>query len=271
MKSTAKTAVGASEQVTKNMALVRRAVDASMLNPNQATVRTLWSGNYIQHSPLQPAGLQPILDWVGYMEKNGKGEFNYELHRMFAEGDLVALHGKVKGLGPQPSVLFNIFRIEDGRLAEHWEGIQPLVSPTASGRSMLDGPTQPTDFHLTAANKAMVTAFMNRVLIGGDFSVVGQYFDGNTYLQHNPGVPDGLSGLNSALKAMAAKGTTMRYTEVHRTIGMGNFVLTHSEGTLGGKPYQYFDLFRVENGKIAEHWDCMQDLTAGSKNNNGIF
>ncbi|MEM7676636.1 MAG: nuclear transport factor 2 family protein [Myxococcota bacterium] len=259
------------EQTAQNMAIARKAIDGSMLNPNVQTVRQLWSPNYIQHSPLQPPGLQPILDWVGYMEKNGKGEFSYTLHRILADGDLVALHGKVVGLAPKPSVLVNIFRVEDGRLAEHWEGIQPIVSPTASGRTMLDGPTEPKDLHLTAANKAMVAEFMNRVLVGGDFAAAGRFFDGDNYLQHNPGVADGLSGLNMALQTIAARGLTMRYAKTHRVVGMGNFVLTHSEGTLGDKPYQYFDLFRVENGKIAEHWDIMQDISDGSKNDNGIF
>ena len=254
-----------------NMALIKKAVRASMMKPNVKAVEAIWSPNYIQHSPVQPTGLQPIIDWVSYMEENGKGDFSYELHRKIADGDFVALHGKVSGLGPEPSVLFNIFRVENGQLAEHWEGMQAIVTPTASGRSMLDGPSRPTDFDLTEENKAVVSDFLSRVLVGGDYAAMGEYFDGDAYLQHNPGIPDGLSGLGKALGEMAKQGITMDYTKVHRVLGMGNFVLTHSEGSLGGKPYQFFDLFRIEAGKIAEHWDCMQDLSAGSKNSNGVF
>lgn len=264
-------ASGPPPEVARNLDLVSRAVDASMMHPDQDAVRRLWSPDYIQHSPIQPAGRQPILDWVGAMESQGKGGFSYELHRMLGDGDLVALHGVVEGLGPEPAVLFNIFRIEGGQLAEHWEGMQPLVSPTASGRTMLDGPTEPVDLHLTEANKALVAQFLERVLVGGAMDAMGDFFDGDRYLQHNAMIEDGLSGLRRGLGAMAARGITMEYSKVHRVLGMGNFVLTHSEGRFAGKPYQFFDLFRVEGGKIAEHWDCMQDLSAGSKNDNGVF
>ena len=48
----------------------------------------------------------------------------------------------------------------------------------------------------------------------------------------------------------------MKYDKVHKILGEGNFVLVASEGTFGGKHTAFYDLFRVANGKIAEHWDC---------------
>jgi hypothetical protein len=50
--------------------------------------------------------------------------------------------------------------------------------------------------------------------------------------------------------------------EQMRTVAEGNFVLAASEGTFGGKPTAFFDLFRVDNGKVAEHWDVMADIPA---------
>ncbi len=48
--------------------------------------------------------------------------------------------------------------------------------------------------------------------------------------------------------------------EQMQTVAEGNFVLAASEGTFGGKPMAFFDLFRVDNGNIAEHWDAMADI-----------
>ena len=77
------------------------------------------------------------------------------------------------------------------------------------------------------------------------------YFDGNNYIQHNPGIADGLDGLGAALAAMAQQGIEMKYDRLHKVLGKGNFVLTVSEGYLGGVHTSYYDLFRIENGKIA--------------------
>jgi len=83
----------------------------------------------------------------------------------------------------------------------------------------------------------------------------------------------GLSGLGKALEAMAKQGVTMKYDKVHRVLGEGNFVLTVSEGKLGGKHCSFYDLFRVEKGKIAEHWDTIEAIPEKKdwKNGNGKF
>ncbi len=65
----------------------------------------------------------------------------------------------------------------------------------------------------------------------------------------------------------------MVYTTNHIVLGEGNFVLAVSEGTFAGQPTSFYDLFRVANGKIAEHWDVMETIMpeADRKNTNGKF
>ncbi|MEM9417977.1 MAG: nuclear transport factor 2 family protein [Planctomycetota bacterium] len=256
-------------QQTRALALA--AIDASMENPNVEVVKKLWSPDYIQHSPIQPTGVQPILDWVGAMETNGRGGFDYQLHRLVVDGDYIALHGRAVGFMDTPVVLVNIWRVEDGKLVEHWEGVQPEVTETVSGRSMLGGEQAIRDREKTQANKALVEDFLDTVIVQGQFDKLGNYFDGDNYLQHNPMIPDGVSGLTETLAKLGEQGVTMVYTKVHRVIAEGNLVVTHSEGTFGGKPMQFFDWFRIEDGKIAEHWDVIMDISGGSKNDNGIF
>jgi len=72
---------------------------------------------------------------------------------------------------------------------------------------------------------------------------------------------------------MADAGITMRITKNHYIYGEGNFVLAVSEGEFGGKPTAFYDLFRVKNGKIAEHWDVISTIVADDKaaNKNGKY
>lgn len=69
------------------------------------------------------------------------------------------------------------------------------------------------------------------------------------------------------------KGFYHQLISQHQILGNGNFVLAVSEGTFGDAPTSYYDLFRVENGKIAEHWDVMETIISESDraNSNGKF
>ena len=74
-----------------------------------------------------------------------------------------------------------------------------------------------------------------------------------------------------AIEEMGKQGITMVYTKLHRVVGEGNFVLTQSGGSFAGQPYAFYDLFRLENGKIAEHWDVMQPIPAELPHSNAMF
>ncbi len=102
---------------------------------------------------------------------------------------------------------------------------------------------------------------------------LGNFIEGDNYTQHNTAIADGLSGLSQALKVMAKQGITMSYSKVHKVLGEGNFVLAISEGSFGGKPTSFYDLFRVDQGKIVEHWDVIETIPPQSewKNQNGKF
>ena len=82
-----------------------------------------------------------------------------------------------------------------------------------------------------------------------------------------------LGDMGRTAAAMAQQGIEMKYDTLHKVLGKGNFVLTVSEGYLGGVHSSYFDLFRIENGKIAEHWDTIESILPEDKrlNANGKF
>ncbi|HEY8938182.1 MAG TPA: nuclear transport factor 2 family protein [Cyclobacteriaceae bacterium] len=191
--------------------------------------------------------------------------------RAFEDGDFVFAHTEYNFFGPK--IGFDIFRFENGVIVEHWDNLQETARPNPSGHTMTDGPTTSTDPDKTEFNKKLVKQFVEDILVNGKMEKLAGYFNGDNYIQHNPMIPDQLSGLGNALGEMAKQGITMKYDAIHNVLGEGNFVLVVSEGHLAGKHNSFYDLFRVENGKIAEHWDTIEPIPAKAdwKNNNGKF
>ncbi|MEV4344474.1 nuclear transport factor 2 family protein [Actinoplanes sp. NPDC049596] len=222
---------------------------------------------YVQHSSLAPDGPEGLLGLIASLPEG----FRYDLHRVLEDGDLVALHGTYHGFGPVPLVAFDIFRVADGKLAEHWDALSPVVERTVSGRSQTDGPTEVTDLDKTEANRTLVAGFVENVLKGGKVDMLTDYLSTESYAQHNAGIGDNLDGLGAALQALAEQGIAMVYTTVHKVIAQGDFVLTVSEGTFGPTPTAFYDLFRVEDGKIVEHWDLTPEIPATLPHGNGLF
>lgn len=228
------------------------------INPEQYTQHNLTVGDGL-------AGFGAVLQALP------KGSARVNTVRVFQDGSFVFAHTDYNFFGPK--IGFDIFRFKDGRIVEHWDNLQETpVAPNPSGRTMLDGPTQARDLGAAAANKVLVRTFLDD-LINGRMDKVGSYFDGDRYLQHNPQVGDGLSGLGAALKTMAEQGIAMKVDQLHTVLGEGDFVLAVSEGHFAGAHSAFYDLFRVENGKIAEHWDVIEPILPRDqwKNANGKF
>jgi len=234
-----------------------------------APVAVVDPNKYIQHNLAVADGLA---GFGAALQQLPKGSARVNTARVFEDGEFVFAHTDYDFFGPK--IGFDIFRFENGKIVEHWDNLQEKpTSPNPSGHTMIDGPTEATDLAATEANKALVRAFVDDILVSGRMEKLAGYYDGDRYIQHNPQIADGLSGLGAALEAMAKQGITMKYDRIHRVLGEGNFVLVVSEGTFGGAHSSFYDLFRVENGKIAEHWDTIEAIPPKEqwKNVNGKF
>ena len=224
---------------------------------------------YIQHNLAVGDGLEGLSE----LAKNlPAGDVRVNTVRVFQDGDHVFAHTDYDFFGPK--VGFDVFRFEDGMIVEHWDNLQEKpASPNPSGHTMLDGPTESKDHDRTESNKALVQDFVTTILIRGEMDKLGNYFDGDNYTQHNPNIADGLSGLGAALEEMAKNNITMRYDRIHKVLGEGNFVLVMSEGEFAGQPSAFYDLFRVEKGRIVEHWDTIETIPPREKwaNDNSKF
>lgn len=234
-----------------------------------APVAVINSGNYKQHNLAIADGLAGFGAALAQLPPDSA---KVNTVRVFQEGNLVFAHTDYNFFGPK--IGFDIFRFEDGKIVEHWDNLQEKpTSSNLSGRTMTDGTTAVKDLAKTDANKTLVRSFVDDILVNGRMEKLAGYFDGDNYIQHNPLIPDQLSGLGKALGEMAKAGITMKYDTIHKVLGEGNFVLVVSEGQLGGKHSSFYDLFRVENDKIAEHWDVIEPIAPQNewKNQNGKF
>jgi predicted SnoaL-like aldol condensation-catalyzing enzyme len=246
----------------------------AVANQDAETMRKFANKDYIQHNPFVPTGLEPFIGLLPVLKENGTYAENV---RMFQDGNYVFMHNiwhNAKPFGADEMVAFDIIRVdENGKVAEHWDAMTVLVKETASGRTQTDGPTNVEDLDKTEANKALAVSLIEDVLMGKNPSKIVEYISAEEYNQHNPQIKDGLNGIMEAVEYLTSQNNMFKYTKIHKVMGEGNFVLTVSEGEWnGGKKHVFYDLFRMKDGKIVEHWDVIQEIpTEGLANDNGMF
>lgn len=104
----------------RNKALVLEAMTSLFQRKDPLAVERLYAAGYIQHNPTIPQGSEALAKLVAQLPS----AVFYEPGLMIAEGDYVAIHGRIRGWAANPQVVVDIFRIENGRLAEHWDVLQ---------------------------------------------------------------------------------------------------------------------------------------------------
>lgn len=234
---------------------------------------SLLAEGYIQHNLAYGTGRDAFVGSVQYLA-SAPVKTTVDNIRAYEDGDKVFLQTVYNFAGAGKQVAFDIFRFDsEGRIAEHWDNLAAIAEPNPSGHTQIDNVSPLKDLEKTEENRQLVKEFLYDVLQGNNPSKTPEYFDGDVYIQHNTGIADGLSGLGAALDVLAEQGIRMIYDKVHQVLAQGNYVLAVSEGTFGGAPTSYYDLWRVENGRIAEHWDVMETIAEKStwQNDNGKF
>ena len=246
---------------------------SAVMEQDTTTMQELANADYIQHNPFIPTGLEPFIQLLPVLKEHGTHAENV---RMFQDGNYVFMHNiwkNAKPFGADEMVAFDIIRVdENGKVAEHWDALTTVVEETASGRTQTDGPTTVEDLDKTDENKALAVALVEDVLMGKNPGKITEYISAEQYHQHNPGIKDGLSGIVEAVEYLTAQNNMFKYTKIHKVLGEGNFVLTVSEGEWNGKQQVFYDLFRMKEGQIVEHWDVIQEIpTEGLAHTNGMF
>lgn len=121
------------------------------------------------------------------------------------------------------------------------------------------------------ANKQTVVAFYEAGLNRKDFDAASQYF-GPYYRQHNPNAADGIEGFRKFIAYLKEKTPNSR-SVIKRVFADGDYVILHVHKTIGAEDRgtAIVDIFRLENGKIVEHWDVSQAVPDNSANSNTMF
>jgi len=236
---------------------------------NADSVNVINPKKYIQHNPQTHEGREGL---AALFKRLAESNPRVNIVRIFSDGDYVFGHTEydfsTRRIG------FEVFRFEGDYTVEHWDNIQPRKGPNKSGHSMVDGTTEVADLEKTETNREFVKSFIEEVMIIQQFERLNAYIDEAHYTEHNPHLADGIAALRSAITDKATDGDLkVRYKVNHRILAEGNFVLSVSEGYFDSVHTAFYDLFRISNGKIVEHWDTTEAVPPQSewKNDNGKF
>ena len=120
-------------------------------------------------------------------------------------------------------------------------------------------------------NKKTVAALYDAVLNKKDFDEASKYL-GPRYTQHNPTAKDGPEGLKGFIAFLKEKFPNNQ-SEIKRIFADGDYVIVHVHAVRepGTRGNAIFDMFKLENGKVVEHWDVVQPIPETAQNSNGMF
>jgi predicted SnoaL-like aldol condensation-catalyzing enzyme len=228
--------------------------------------------SFIQHDPNLADGLAGMKSFAAEIASSPAADIT--IYRTLVDGDFVLLHSRYEGVGrfAGPAIAFDLFRFKDGKIVEHWGGQESEAPPNLSGRTQVDGPTEVLDREKTEANRTLVRTYRETVMVSLRFDRIEEFIEGAHYAQHASQIGDGIARLRDRIASVAKEGGKL-YLTPRRFVAEGNFVLVLSEGDLPSGPTALYDLFRVENGKIVEHWDVLTPIPPRGqwKNPNGPF
>jgi predicted SnoaL-like aldol condensation-catalyzing enzyme len=122
-----------------------------------------------------------------------------------------------------------------------------------------------------AANKKTVAAFYEAAINQKDFGAASQYI-GSRYTQHNPNAADGPEGFKRFIDFLREKFPNA-HSEIKKVFADGDYVILHVHAVRepGTRGNAIADIFKLENGKIVEHWDVVQPVPEQAANGNGMF
>lgn len=216
-------------------------------------IKKYTGARYTQHSTGVKDGVKGFIEFFEpFIKRNPKRDI--QIIRAIEDDRYIFLHAfQSLNDGETQWVTTDFFDTDENcKIIEHWDVISKYSPRTPSGHTSIDGPTEITDYDKTEGNKQLVHNLIRDVLISENPENIDKYISSKQYIQHNADVPDGLSHF----KTLALDpNKSLLYQEIVLLVGKGNFVATLCRATREGKPYAQVDIFRIEDGKIVEHWD----------------
>lgn len=225
---------------------------------------------FVQHDPNIADGLSGMKTFVSDVAKSPSTDIT--IYRTIVDGNRVLVHSKYIGMknAPGPLIAFDLFRFKDGKITEHWGGQQPEATAlNVSGHSQVDGPAVVRDRDKTQANLTLVRTYREVVMVQQHYDRIAEFVLDN-FIQHASTIGDGIERLRARFSDVAKVGTAVLIPRLY--VAQGNFVLSLVEARTD-PPTANFDLFRIADAKIAEHWEVLSPIPPRDqwKNSNGPF
>jgi predicted SnoaL-like aldol condensation-catalyzing enzyme/uncharacterized protein YndB with AHSA1/START domain len=220
---------------------------------------------FVQHNPYAATGVEGLMQFI---RQSPRDQLQLTVVRAFQDGPYVVTQAKGQRSGR--NVFFDIFRFEDDLIVEHWAFSAKGAPPNQSGHTQTDGPTEAKLSENTEKNKSIVREYYQTIHVAGDHKKIPQYFSGDHCIRHEPGVRDGVAAFKHDLEKLTKNRSI---DEIKFVFGQGDFVFIAAKGSHQEAPCVYVDLYRVEDGKIAERWGFPEAIPPQGewKNNNGIL
>jgi predicted SnoaL-like aldol condensation-catalyzing enzyme len=253
-------------------AIARQAMIDIFRKKDATSIDRYFDETLIQHDPNLADGLAGMKSFATEIAASPATDIT--IYRTLVDGDFVLLHSRHEGVERYggSAIAFDLFRLKDGKIVEHWGGQEHVEPPNLSGRTQVDGPTEVLDREKTEANRTLVRTYREAVMVSLRFDRIEEFIDVAHYAQHASKIGDGIAQLRHRIASVAKDGGQLNIAS-RRYVADGNFVLVLSEGDLPSGPTALYDLFRVESTKIVEHWDVLTPIPPREqwKNANGPF
>ncbi|WP_157682181.1 nuclear transport factor 2 family protein [Mucilaginibacter mallensis] len=204
--------------------------------------------DYIQHSPTVKDGMAGLCEMLHFMKTLPRPTevAPSPIIRIIAQSDFVAVHLDIRFMGKRAAII-DLFRLQDGMLAEHWDAGQGIGDDDVN---MTNGTITINESVDARESKMIVQQYYNNDLSKADVYLSADYIEHNT--------ASTLLNWPDSIK-------------MHRLIAEGDLVFAQCEGVKSGKIFALYHIFRVETGKIAEHWSVEQEVPAVMAHGNGMF
>ncbi len=253
--------------------------------------------DFIQHNPKIADGLEGHRAYFEQMaESQADGDASKWAHvtdMLLVDGDLFAvLHHVYRSPEDNGRIVVDIWRVEDGKIAEHWDVIQEIpdgiphdngmacgdandyASAVAHEDSILNPTCGAPDPNASREDSlAYYQAYVDEVGKGDIISAIETWFHPD-YKQHSPIIADGKQGAIDYLeREWGGKDAPQPILGEQRIVAEGDLVLVHYLYELVGEPTKesHVDIFRFTDGKMSEHWDVKQPIPETSANDNGMW
>jgi len=230
---------------------------------NIEVVKKYTGDRYTQHSTGVADGTVGFIEFFkGFLERTNKRDI--KIIRAIEDGNFVFVHVYQDiDNGTARWVTTNMFDTdENDKIVEHWDVIAPYreVSETASGNDVVLGDFEIKDLEKTEENKALVRSFLVDVFQNKNHAALDKYISREKYIQHNPMLPNGFEAIEQFITTQ-----DFNYDFVFHVMGQGDHVVSLSKATSNGRALCIFDILRIENGKIVEHWDNIEPIPPRSE------